>query len=404
MLRAAAIVALACTLLPPLALAQERSVVMTRGVSMGGAGPSRLSLESVERYAGYLELDETQRDIARTLFEDFRSGRVAADDAFRAAIERVREDMDEGQIEHLLGRMAEVSDARASAINELESMLLGDLRAMLTPEQDERWPRVERRYRRDKSLGEASRALARVDIEDLLHEVHPDAAGDSDAAEILRQWELRVDAALQERARRAEAIEEPEGDMLIMLAVDDGADDPFAQLRAIDARIEASGESTLRALAGVLGDEPAAALRTAWLERGFPRVYRPTSAERRLEAALAIEDLDDAQRSDLVALRDRHVHEADAIRATWVAGEREEEAESTMPPGVQIHFVGEGEEETARSRAGDSLAGLDRRIEDRLAAILSAAQLEGLPAADNEPAPGVFVPQISGSRGVRIGG
>lgn len=353
---------------------QETRVVTTGSFRQAGASSSgSLSRELIERMGDRLGLDEVQREIAMDLYRALSDTRQQLADGLREAIEAERVAV-EGGITLDFGKIKALTGEYQRATKALEATYLTDLRSMLSEEQVESWPAAERVYRRGTSLGSLMRSEARVDLEELVREQRPEALARAEVLDVLERWAVQVDGLLQERERKAEAIDDDAG-MGLGVVLMGGDEDPFEDLRKIDARIASAGDQALRTLAGVLEDD---GLREAWLRKAYGRVYRQTKAEARLEAAMALADLTDDQRLQLEAAGSQHERDATAARSRWVQAEREREEEDRLPPGVVIQI--QGAEPSASDLARRAIDELDERLESKLVAILTEAQIGALPA------------------------
>lgn len=374
---------------------QETRVVTSGSFHLAGASSSRsLSRELVERMGDRLDLDEVQHEIAMDLFRDLSDARQQLADGLREAIEaeRVR---GEGGITLDLGKIKELTSGYQRATKALEATYLMDLRAMLGEAQAESWPAAERVYRRGTSLGSLLRSEARVDVDKLVRDERPQALGRQEVADVLERWAVQVDGLLREREREADKIDGDAAEELAVALIG-GDEDPYEELRAIDARIASAGDRALRTLAGVLGDD---GLREAWLRQAYPRIFRQTGAEARLETAMTLESLTDDQRSQLEAAEAQHERDASAARSRWVQAERERESEDRLPPGVLIQM--QGAEPSASELARRAVGELDARLDSKLDAILTEAQLLALPASPARQAGERF--ELRGGS-LRIGG
>ncbi|MEQ8843981.1 MAG: hypothetical protein RIB58_03925 [Phycisphaerales bacterium] len=321
-----------------------------------------------------LALDEVQREIAIDLYRALSDTRQQMADGLREAIEAEKGSAEGGDFSVIMSTIQELTSGHQRATKALEATYLTDLRSMLSEEQAESWPAAERVYRRGTSLGSLMRSEARVDLEELVREQRPEALARAEVSNVLERWAVQVDGLLQERERRSEALKgDAEMDLKVVLM--GGDDDPFEELREIDARIASAGDQTLRTLAAVLEDD---GLREAWLRKAYTRVFRQTQAEARLEAAMALENLTDDQRSQLEAAGSQHERDASAARSRWVQAEREREEEDRLVPGVMIKI--QGAEPSASDLARRAIDELDERLESKLAAILTEAQIGALPA------------------------
>lgn len=388
----------ACLGAGPAALGQQgERVMVTSSVSPVGPGAGRaLSREMVERMGKALAFDGLQLEVALELFQDVLDKRQALSDGLRRDIEAARELAEGGDPTRMFSRIKEVTGSYQVASDALEQTYLEDLRAMLSAEQEAAWPKAERLHRRGKHLGSLTRSQARVDLDDLVQAEFASAYTRTDVSEVLDRWAGQVDGLLVERARKAE-------DMglggLGGIAFLGNGDDPYEPLRAIDGRIVSVSEQAVRTLEGVLEDD---AIGRVWIRRAFARVYRQTDGERRLEAALGLGDLTTDQKERLQATAEQHERGVSAARDRWVAAEKEREAQDTLPPGMVVMI--EGQEPTPSDLARKSVDEFDRRVEEKLAAILSESQLALLPAKVVPAEEMMFAPAGGQGRSIRIGG
>ncbi len=380
------------------ALAQERMVVATSGRAIGPGGSGRLTRELVERMADRLSLDEIQREIAMELFRELGSTRQELGDAMRQAIEAARTEVDDGDFAAMITKIRSLTSAYSDRMSELEAVFMSDLQAMLTEEQGQLWSHAQRMYRRGTQMQSLTRSQARVDIDKLVRDEFDAAAENEDIREALERWEMQIDSMLLDRKRKADAMEDGNDGGFQELVIG-GTDDPYKDLREVDGRIVTLGEQTVRAIAGILEDN---AIEEAWLRRAFARVYRETDGEKRLAAAMELGGLSDEQREQLDAASTQHYREVGPARDRWVKAESEREEENMLPPGVSVVISGQGESPSDEARK--AVDDLDERLERRLAAILSDAQLAELPERAGENADVLFRPRPVDGQTIRIGG
>ncbi|MEQ9094848.1 MAG: hypothetical protein RIE32_01140 [Phycisphaerales bacterium] len=379
------------------ALGQQGDTVMITSTSAPGGvhrGGRALSRETMQRMGEVLGLDEIQLDVAFEMFKEFADQRQQLNDRLRQDLEAARKEVTDGDFGAMMARMKEVNGAHQSAVAELEQTLFRDMRAMLSPEQDVLWEQAERIHRRAKNLGSLTRSEARVDLDDLVRTEFADAYGQPAVTEVLERWAVHVDGLLVERMRKAEDIGGGPG-FNGGVFIFDGEEDPYEPLRTLDARIATAGQQAVRTLAGVLEHDR---VESAWLRQAYSRVYKKTSGERRLEAAMGLATLDEAQRDQLQAAADQHERDVAAARDRWVVAEREREAEDRLPPGVVL--VVHGQDPSPSDEAEAAVLQLDERLESKLTSILRAEQLAELPKAESELR-FEFTPGSSESRTIR---
>ncbi|MFI4916507.1 MAG: hypothetical protein ACIAS6_08395 [Phycisphaerales bacterium JB060] len=380
-----------------LALAQEGGAVVVRsmGVSSGPVSSTgSLSRETVLQIGEALTLDEIQLEVALEMFKEFASERQTLGDRRQQEIEAARQEVEDGDVSAMITQIKESTAAYQKAVEALEARFLDDVRAMLAGEQAEAWPAAERVHRRAKHLPRLMRSEARVDLDELVREELAEERQEA-ASDLVERWAVQVDGLLVDRARKADDIGGAgfEGGVFLM----DGGDDPYEPLREIDGRIAAATRQAVRTLAGLLEDD---AIEAAFLQRAYPRVYRQTDGERRLEAARSLVTLSDEQREQLDAAADQWQRDVGPARERWVAAERAREEDDRLPPGVVV-FV-EGQDPSDSDKARDAVRELDERLEARMGSILTEQQLTELPERVDRQAEGSLRAIGPGGESIRI--
>ncbi len=378
---------------------QVESVMVTSSAGPGPGSARAMSRDTVERMGELLGFDELQLDVALEMFKDVVDKRQSLGDAMRRDIEEARELAEGGDFSEMFSRIKEVTGKNQDAVEALEQTYLQDVRAMLTPEQEAEWPKVERLHRRRQHMGSLTFSQANVDIDNLVRTEFENVYARPEIAEVLERWTVQVDGLLVERARKAEDIGGGDGFQGGVFFLGDGEEDPYKPLRNIDERLVSASDQAVRAIGGVLEDD---SVERAWVRKAFARVYRQTDGERRLEAANALEDLTTEQQEQLAVLTARHERDVSAARDRWVAAEKDREADNTFPPGMTV--IISGQEPTPSDEARKAVKELDERLEGTLASILTEQQLAQLPESRVEEDGMRFAPAGGSSRSIRIGG
>lgn len=161
------------------------------------------------------------------------------------------------------------------------------IRTILTEEQEPRWPTLERRFRREKTLHHAVLGGEGVDLVRVAGDVSVDLdeAAQTDLESVLLAYEVRLDSALDARNRfvidQAQAMSE-------LIAAGNTEAVIGLRSRAIELhRIvrDVNGEYApiiAAVLPGPSGEDFVARVHRA----GFPRLYSPSRAGRMLQAAI----------------------------------------------------------------------------------------------------------------------
>lgn len=287
---------------------------------MGQIVPAR----SVPEYATLLGLSDAQRDTLRALYEAYRLEYQRAKRDGEKAYQSAWNEMMEGDATEADANRAVLDFTRR--VERAERAFFDDLRAILTPEQGTRFPKVERARRRDLGLRFAFASGANVDLLALCKD--RSVAREGAVGEVLDRWEEDLDRAL--RAREAtlkrvfeKAMQTPDIDenpALMQELVGDLFRDGF-RVRDVNRR-------HVREIAALLPEDAGRALEREFRTRSFPTIYKDPGIARRAKAAKeagtltpetveAIDRLAAAYARDVVPLNDR---------LSALMEEREEEA------------------------------------------------------------------------------
>jgi hypothetical protein len=242
------------------------------------------------------------------LLEEYRRKRAelppdADDSDLRAQIqeqaEAIREEI--GQVrppaipadEHqrLRARSTEILAIWDAERTRLREDFVTNVQAILVADQLERWPSFERRLRRQKSLPRGQLSGESVDLLRVLRDLRFEADLTEPLRPVLDQYELELDAALQERDAYLKRSEHEIAEA--MLGKDRARADAIIE-RMVEQRrlVRDVNVAAAMAIAQRLPDTEQSHFEDHARRRMFPRVYRATQAERALRAASDLEDLD----------------------------------------------------------------------------------------------------------------
>jgi hypothetical protein len=288
----------------------------------------------------------------------------------------------------------EFRDAAArfrKAADDLREEFLAQVKGELTPDQVVLWPGFERAIRRVKTLPLGRLDGERTDLFSVVETIAPATAERAAMGEELEGYELALDEALRARnaylsesePKLSEAINGGDFDRAMHIA------DEAARLRVA---VRTVNEQYAQAIAGKLAPDRAEQLRSAALRRSFPRVYRPTAAQKAFTKAAAIEGLDPEVRASIQALSDAYESELaaanerlrEAIRRAQPAEPRQGLAQvaavmsGAAAGGAPVHLVSDADpvrEAFARRRE------LGERYRAQLKSVLPPEQAEPLDGA-----------------------
>lgn len=346
----------------------------------------------IERYARVLGLDDVQLDVARDLDVAYQRSSAEAAGRMHAAMREAQADMAEGDHAAFQDKMQKTMREHRAASKALTEQYLGDLRALLTSEQQGNWVRLERLRRRESVLGGMQGARpgevggAGVDLFPIVARLDVPADLKPKVDQIMGLYEADIDRPLQERERNREADEEAMG------AVRQFTPESFQKLldrdRAVDFKVREVNDKYVRLLGAELPDELAAKLNEEYRLRAYRSAYRPTAAGRELAAAEELNGLSEKQREQLRALQEKYRREARAAGDRLAAAMRRAEDEG-RPTGGGLMVMGPGMSgesvDPAVSQARADRRAIDSALRDEMERLLSPEQLADARDAANNP-------------------
>jgi hypothetical protein len=317
------------------------------GVSMqeptqeGGSGGSRqthLSQDDLDDLYRTCEVDDTQKEMIEALYGGYQA-------AFREGQKRVADDRDkirkeaEGNRDPNVWReigpkMSALYEDWAVESNLLIDQFFTDVRALLSKEQDAKWPKFERERRRRLLLRVGNRISNEgIDLIQILKSLELDEEVMNDLATTTEAYAEDLDRVLLERERVSKESQERSREL-----ASSGRHDELQKMyeelhrRRIDLSEVNSRYAEL--LAGQLPSEYADTFRQKVLEASFPRIYRQGRAARNIEYVLTLDDLTAEQRTSIESIRANFEFRAAPIREDMMRVQKEMERE---PPRMFVN-------------------------------------------------------------------
>jgi len=331
-----------------------------------------ITTRQMEKYSGMLGLSPEQKEAADALFEGYAEQARNLQEQVRTKMEAVREEFRDTQDPTVFTKMRESMTEARDARKKLDEGFANDVKAVLTPEQTEKWPAVERAQRRELTLRRGFLSGERVDLVELTQEEVPEEARAA-VAPVIEQYEVDMD---RELVRRNEAYEKgfeklgemrQGGDM-------EGAQAVIEQGREAGARVRDLNRRYARQIAGMLPDEAKSQFELAFKRGSFPEVYRPSQASRQMAAATAFEDLTDTQKDGVASLNTAYQRSAEALNEKLAGVIEENEMKVTLETMFR-----RGEQEGPLADLRRERRDLDRTTTESLRKLLTPEQQERLP-------------------------
>jgi hypothetical protein len=361
----------------------------------------------LERYNARLGLTVEQQVFASELFTEYRDRLLAINAEEEAGWMALAEQENEWRdldaalgSDQMLEHFAAVQLVREEATAKREAIteeFFADYRLVLTAEQLEEWPSIERMRRRDRELAPGTFPGEDIDLIALCAEMELDfdpervsEGGEGMLAEVFGRYELEIDRLLVARlaieAKHPMAASAREGRFAV--EIDMAAMEKWqGEQREAASRLQKAQQKYVRQVGELLSAASRAALEARVLALSYPRVHRASIVDSQLEAIGGLADLDDEQRAELERLSEEYRRERARLDREWMAAIDAELADgggAMAMPGMQI-FVGMPGQESATGKAMRARRALDRSWVERVRGVLRPEQAESVPAP---PSPG----------------
>jgi hypothetical protein len=329
-----------------------------------------------------LQLEEWQRPILEALIDDYNTNFNTAADGVRQAFTGLKDaaagTSPDKVIELVQGPIIRWSTEKVK----LRDDFLANVKSQLSDSQAELWPALERALRREKSLPNGELSGETLNLLFLLRELEASPAAADAARNAVAEYETNLDAALAARenlmqgliSTQLNAMSNPDPSAGVQLA---------EQIMAKRVAVRDVQDAAIKAISSALGEEYGPQFERRALQRAFPQVYRPDPITPLFEAAAALPDLTEAQKTSLKALRDRFNADYPAFQARFADGYRATEpleprrrTEMAQNRGAGTSKYSEAPQIEALKKERDEMFA---KYREEIAAILNEAQQESIP-------------------------
>ena len=338
-----------------------------------------------------LGLEEWQRPIMETLLDDYQTTFNTAADGVRASMGQFKDVAANTDPDKIIEMITKPLLSWGDEKKRLRQDFLESVRSQLSEVQVEQWPRLERALRREKALPNGELSAESLNLVMIARETDaPPAAADAALAAV-EDYEIKLDAALAAREQELEATISAKlsamgpNDMSRFLAIEERIMQRRVEVRTVQ-------EQAITAIRDALGSEYGAAFEKRALRRAYPQVYGPDPVTPLFEAAAALPNLTESQKTQLLALRTRFDSEHGTIQTRYVDAirtseplepRRRNEALSRKAAGGTVKPVESPEIDTIKTERNEFYA----RMRAAISEILTDEQKElvpgfGKPGAD----------------------
>lgn len=354
--------------------AQAQQVRFGRG-GPGGMSPE-ISTRSLDQYAKVLSLDEAQKEAATQLHAGYLESMKQASMEMEESMRSLGDDAEEGDASGMLEKLPEFLRKSGERRGAIQKAFLDDIRTLLTPQQEQAWPRLERLRRREAGMRFGMVSGAGVDMVGLVDSLKLPEDEARTLDETLAQYEADVDRLLVEHEKEMSGLGND--------AKDGGVPVDFESIRA---RMDKSREAGVkvrdlnrqyeRRLGALLSESQRPRLADEFKRRAFRQIYRESTPSRWLTAAEKFDDLAPDQREILQQVKEAYDREVTALNERWAAALEQAESEGKAG-GFGFLSGGSGESEELKA-AKKARRDLDERMNDRIKTALNDKQRERLP-------------------------
>ncbi len=346
-------------------------------------GPFGVPLASggIEKYAAILELNREQKELLRTLYQGYRG-------AYREAVVTSDKEMEEvdknRERSNRMNQGMEILQRFAEKARKIEDQFFEDIKAILTPEQTPRMERVMMARRRDVQMKFAFVAGEGVNLLDLLEKTKAPKSAELDALQ--REYETELDRLMIEKVRmmkvslaKADKIQRNELPDFTLVG------EIIGDLYAIGGRIRDLNRRYVKEAEALLPESMRDGFSLEFKKRSFPRVYKPTLAQKCLSMTRDLDDLTPDQAGEIKTITASFEHDLEPLNQRYAAAI--ETTQERFPKDfliiMQSRFDPNNKEDPL-IKARAEREELDQKTLARLRGVLKPEQFKKLPQYDDE--------------------
>lgn len=355
-----------------------------RGGFGGGADTMMpaITLRQVDKFSKILSLSKEQKEAADALLEGYGQQASVASKAVRQATDKAREASREpgaAPDPSLWEAVQTASTKFRDDRKKLDDGLLSDLKEILTPQQAEKWPAVERAHRRESTLRWGRMSGERVDLLDLTEKQTMPESAMTQVTPLLALYEEELDRELARRNELYQGAMEKMGE-LRRTGNMEGMQDIVEKGRQAGKRVRDLNRKYFRQIMDTLPDDAKPTFETAFKQASYPDIYRKSYAGRVAEAGTAMADLSTEQKEKLAALSSRYQAELSPLNEKTAVAQEESEEKFNLQDMANRGWRQEGPLADLRRDRRD----LDRKLVEDFKKVLSEDQATRLPERNED--------------------
>lgn len=319
---------------------------------MGGFGGmnfrSPLSGDEVERLIETLDLDEAQAALVQSLYQGFNESYEAASEEARDRMrETFRQMRESGAWQGAASAGLNAGREWQSQSGALVQSFFADVQTVLTKEQQEKWDRYQREWRRRSSFrgGSQPGALAgeNIDLVELVDEV--DLTDEEYVAldPVLEAYAIELDPALAARDRAFEDVTNFTSAVLEGKSAVEDLEPKFKTLQRTRVVVRDVNDRYVQHLVAHLTPEKGEVLQREYRRRSFRGIYSPTLADRYFETVREQATLSEPQADALKTLERDFLTQCDAINRQLADLQKKRELEDQQRVFDRMTMMARGE-------------------------------------------------------------
>ena len=340
--------------------------------------------------------DEEIRNEMRQLREKLNSARNLGDDAPAGLIERLEGEIEGLREESSQARSDRMQSPERQAAFEVIALIVNDqlrlkrkmrtefesdLVAILTEEQLSFWPPLQRQLVRDRLLPRGRLMGETVDVMGLVQDQEYDDEVLMMLLPVLSQWDEQVTIALTDRDNHL-----VENQARLMSSFTSGDSDGSVSIMKTQANLAESvrdlNNSAVSDIALLLAENEGVEFTATARERGYPRIYRLSRAQRAFKAAL---ELDSLEEDILKAIQDLYVsfemeiaYANEQIYAATLRWESQEQLDRMTYWSSRMRGGDDERAESPIEKAEESKRKIENSYIEQLKGLLTPEQIEAL--------------------------
>ncbi len=341
----------------------------------GPAFEPRFTTKDLDRAMGLLAISDAERSSLTELHEAYLAEFAVSCQKMRTYMEQYQEAVnDQPASEHTWDEWRESWEKFEKHGDRLGEQFISDLKIALTPEQLERWSRVEQRMYRQKFYGRGWLTGERVDLVELVESLKVDHAVENRLDPILQRYETEFDSALRARQEFMDTKLEEAGKLWEARDME-RLDAYYREGREVCLRVRDANLRTARLIAAELPTDLKDRFQAEFNLHAFGEIYAPTNGERLLTAARGLDDLSPQQREQVDEIAQRLEGGLRVVRERWATAQLKYETDRTI---AQVMADEEGGENPFKDHQ-QAIEAVTGKVPDQLRGILSLEQVNKLP-------------------------